>query len=112
LPGDGVPVRLLVTAPHRDAWTSLPDQFVGVVYARHIAATDEVRVLSALHKFGVQVTYDNAEGCFHSQCFSVRFDVDGKVTTDEIAKPWQYEDLTRFPVKIEDGNVLVLLRHD
>jgi hypothetical protein len=108
LPDDGLPIRLVVSAPHRDSWMRLPDQAVGAVYARRLPGTHEVRVLSAVHgKFGVQVEYDPASGGFRSQCFVVRFDADGNVLTDDTVKESQYEDLEAFPVQVADGNVLV-----
>lgn len=108
LPDDGLPVRLVVRAPCRDAWTRLPDRFVGAVYARRLPKTGEVSVLSAIHgKFGVQVEYDPKNDGFRSQCFGVRFDAEGKALTDAIVKESQYEPLEVHPARVADGQVLV-----
>jgi hypothetical protein len=104
---EGHPIRFVVTAPHRDAWTRLHDRPVGAVYARRVPGTYEVRVLSALHKFGVPHDYNSTTGVFDSRCFVVHFDVDGKVLTDDVVKASQYEDIASLPARVVDDDVLI-----
>jgi hypothetical protein len=83
IPADGHPTLLPIMAPHNDAWTRLSDEIAGYVFARRDLATNEIKVVSAVHgPLSAPVDYDQQTGCFISRCCNARFDLDGTEIKD------------------------------
>ena len=109
IPIDGEPVLLPVWAPHWDAWTRLPDQIVGHIFARRDSVTNEIQVLSAYHhgQFKVPVEYDHNSRCYRSRCFIVQFNLDGRVIPDPNTRSPEFEKLQEIPTRIADNILFV-----
>jgi hypothetical protein len=108
VPLDGTPRRFPVRADRTDAWTYHPgDRTLGRVFLRRRPESGEVIALRAdHHRYRIGVRYDAGEGLFRSECWHVRFDLDGREVAGEGRTPLG-EDLQRLPVRLAGGQVLV-----
>ncbi|MDB5340313.1 MAG: (2Fe-2S)-binding protein [Planctomycetaceae bacterium] len=112
IPANGQPTFLPIMAPRYDAWTRLSDQIVGHVFVRRDLATNDIKVVSAVHgPLAVPVDYDQQAGCFISRCFGVRFDINGTAITDRNVIPSHAADMPAVDFTIVDDVLFVKNTH-
>jgi hypothetical protein len=104
LPSNGAPELVPVIVPYVDGWIRHPDRQVDAMFVRR-TSDGEVTVFYPRHHLGAWVAYDARNRCFHSCCFGVEFDLDGKVMP-----AWRshaFQDLRTAEARVSDGAVFV-----
>lgn len=105
---DGRPAFLPIKARRYDAWMRHSDEVIGHVFARRDLATNEIKVVSAVHgRLLVPVVYDQQTGCFVSRCFGIRFDINGTIIHDDNANSSRDDDMPRVEFSVVDGVLFV-----
>jgi hypothetical protein len=107
LPEDGQPQLVRIYVPHQDAWTRLADELAGAVFLRRTANAEGIVALQSFHShLQIMVEYDKSKRQFHSTCWRVSFDLDGKVVDTALPR---VENIESLPAKIVDDQVLIQL---
>ncbi len=106
LPEDGQPVRFVIRADRRDAWTMFHDQMVGSIFLRRFSATTPQQVLAfneTCPHLGCKVDYRPAEKNFFCPCHTSTFGLEGE-RLNQIPP----RSLDALDTKVlDDGTVLV-----
>lgn len=105
---DGEPIRAMITVPAHDAWAQLPDRFIGYVFVRRLPGDAAVVALRAEHHpfLHIAVNYDATKRLFHSTCWNLSFDLDGKeIMTDDL--PPVGHEIERLPVHLDGADIWV-----
>ena len=107
LPATGVPVRVPVKLPQRDAWSRLPDRVLGYVYLRRLP-DGRVSALRADHHevYHIPVAFDADAQNYRSMCWLLRFDLDGREIVDG-ARMVVGDRMEAVPVQISGEAVFV-----
>jgi Rieske Fe-S protein len=101
LPADGSPVRFVLRADIKDAWTIYRDRVLGSVYLRQING-QVIAFNDTCPHLGCKVDYQPADGQFFCPCHQSAFDLEGKRKNP--TPPRNMDDLQ---VEVRDGTVYV-----
>jgi hypothetical protein len=107
IPSDGTPRRISVKVPRTDAWTQLPDEFVGsVLLRRHPESGELIAWRTTTGGAEWSVEFNAKTGRFDVPCLKdVHFDIDGRALT---SIP-NLGDLKRVRSKIDAGVIFIWL---
>lgn len=91
----------------RDAWMKVSPELGGWAHVRR-APSGEIVVLSASHpRMGDFISYEPTLGCFQSDCFHSRFDLDGRWFHDPNESMYRVRDMLRLDYRIDGGNLFI-----
>lgn len=91
----------------RNAWMQASPEFGGWAHVRR-APTGEIIVLSACHpRMGDFISYESTLGCFQSDCFHSRFDLDGRWFHVPNESMHRVPDMLQLDHRIDDGKLFI-----
>ena len=102
VPPDGIPRPFQVVVDVTDAWNFYPNEPIGAVYLRRIAADAPLEAVTATcPHLGCFVDFDANAGSYKCPCHDSQFEVDGKrIDPDHCPSA---RDLDTLQVKVEEG---------
>ena len=101
---DGVPQLLKVQIVHRDAWSRCAPVVVDRAYVRCTGDSKELAVLSVHGHLGCWIEFDAARRRFKSQCYSLEYDIDGKLLDRDSPR---VDDMAPVDFRVDQGRLYV-----
>lgn len=101
------PKLVKLFAVRRDAWMRMPDEPAGCAHVRRTPSGEITVLWSSGIRLGDFISYEPALGCYRSDCFHSRFDLDGKWFHDANESMFRVEDMRPLPFRVVDGELIV-----